>query len=230
MGSATQASLTEQAHNASLRISEAERQRSGAIQEAAYYRAKLAALEALSEGEVTRLERERLAELERQLSVTLAAQTEHDRRLAQLSDEVALKSNLLEQAEANAEEATKRAGLLEEAHVRMLRDHTEVQERHAALDTELHEHAERLLTQTSLAEQKDAELVNAQAQIEELLLSRDQHVRGLEQAQSALQKATSRAGEVDEQNKRTREQVVQHVAELSDLRGELEARVSELES
>ncbi|KAH9046305.1 hypothetical protein EDB84DRAFT_1586938 [Lactarius hengduanensis] len=211
-----QASLTEQAHNASLRISEAERQRAGAIQEAAYYRAKLAALEASSEGE-------RLAELERQLSATLAAQAERDRRLAQLSDEVALKSNLLEQAEANAEEAAKRAGLLEDAHVRMLRDHTDMQESHATLDADLHDHADRLLAQTSLAEQKDAELVNAQGQIDELLLSRDQHVRALEQAQSALLKATSRAGEVDEQAQRTREQVVQ-------LRGELEARTSELES
>lgn len=225
-----QASLTEQAHNASQRISEAERQRAGAIQEAAYYRAKLAALEASSEGEVARLERDRLADLERQLSVTLAAQVERDRRLAQLSDEVALKSNLLGQAEANAEEAAKRAGLLEEAHVRVLRDHTDVQERHAALDAELREHADRLLAQTSLAEQKDAELVHALAQINELLLSRDQHVRALEQAQSALQKATSRAGEVDEQNQRTREQVVQYVAELSELRGELEMRLSELES
>ncbi|KAH9044402.1 hypothetical protein EDB85DRAFT_2130328 [Lactarius pseudohatsudake] len=225
-----QASLTEQAHNASLRISEAERQRAGAIQEAAYYRAKLAALEASSEGEVSRLERERLAELERQLSATLAAQAERDRRLAQLSDEVALKSNLLEQAEANAEEAAKRAGLLEDAHVRMLRDHTDMQESHATLDADLHDHADRLLAQTSLAEQKDAELVNAQGQIDELLLSRDQHVRALEQAQSALLKATSRAGEVDEQAQRTREQVVQYMAELSELRGELEARTSELES
>ena len=213
-----------------MRINEAERQRAGAIQEAAYYRAKLAALEASSEGDVTRLERERLAELEQQLSVTLAAQAERDRRLAQLSDEVALKSNLLEQAEANAEEAAKRAGLLEEAHVHVLRDHTDVQERHAALDAELRAQADQLLAQTSLAEQKEAELVNAQAQIEELLISRDQHVRGLEQAQSALLKATSRASEVDEHSQRTREQVVQYVAEVSELRGELEARMSELES
>ncbi|KAF8274017.1 hypothetical protein EI94DRAFT_1768885 [Lactarius quietus] len=215
-----QASLTEQAHNASLRIGEAERQRVGAIKEAAYCRAKLAALEAASEGDVVRLERERLAEFERQLSVTLAAQAERDRRLAQLSDEVALKSNLLEQAEANAEEAAKRASLLEETHVRVLRDHTDVEERHATLDAELREQSDRLLAQTSLAEQKDAELVNAQAQIEELLLSRDQHVRALEQAQGALQKATSRASDVDEQTQRTREQVVQY----------LEARMSELES
>ena len=112
----------------------------------------------------------------------------------------------------------------------MLRDHTDLQDAHAALDAELRDHADRLLSQTSLAEQKDAELLNAQAQVGELLLSRDQHVRALEQAQGALQKATSRASEVDEQSQRTREQVGQYVAELSELRGELEARMSELES
>jgi chromosome segregation ATPase len=176
------------------------------------------------------LERERLAELERQLSATLTAQAERDRRLAQLTDELALKSTLLEQAEGNAAEATKRVGQLEETHVRMLRDHTDVQERHAALDAELRENADRLLAQASMTEQKDAELANSQAQVEELLLSRDQHVRALEQAQSALQKATSRASEVDDESQRAREQIVQYEAELAEARGELEAKVSELES
>jgi len=175
------------------------------------------------------LERERLVELERQLSATLAAQAERDRRLAQLIEELTLKSTLLEQAEANAAEAAKRAGLLEETHVHVLRDHTDIQGRHAALDAELREQADRLLAQTSLVEQKDAELVNVQAQLVELLLSRDQHVRALEQAQSALQKATSRATEVDEQSQRTREQIGQHETELAEVRGELEARMSELE-
>ena len=41
----------------------------------------------------------------------LAAQTERDQSNARLSDELTLKSALLEQAEANAAEAAKRAGL-----------------------------------------------------------------------------------------------------------------------
>ena len=213
-----------------MRIGEAEKQRVSAVQEAAYYRAKLAALEASSEGEVTRLERDRLVELERQLSVTLATQAERDRRLAQLSDELALKSNLLEQAEANAAEATKRVGQLEETHVRVLRDHTDIQEQHTALDAELRDHADRLLAQTSLVGQRDAELLNVQSQLRELLLSREQHVRALEQAQGALQKATARAAEVDEQSQHTREQIGSYETELAELRGELEAKVSELEA
>lgn len=169
-------------------------------------------------------------ELERQLSATLAAQAERDRRLERLSDELALKSTLLEKAEANVMEATTRAELLEETHVHVLRDHTEVQERHAGLDAELREHADQLLAQTSLVGQKDAELVNLQAQLDELLLSREQHVRALEQAQGALQKATSRAAEVDEQNQRAREQIGQYETELAEVRGDLEAKGSELDA
>jgi hypothetical protein len=66
---------------------------------------------------------------------------------------------LLEQAEANATEAAKRTGL------------------------ELREHADRLLMQTSLVEQRDAELVDMQARLrdmqaklDELPLSRDQEI------------------------------------------------------
>ncbi len=61
--------------------------------------------------EIARLEDERLIELERKLSAMLAAQTERDMRVAQLTDELAQNSALLKQSEANAVEAKKRAGL-----------------------------------------------------------------------------------------------------------------------
>jgi hypothetical protein len=118
-------------------------------------------------GEVARLE------LERQLSVSLAAQTERDQRIAQLADELALKSALLEQAEANATEAKKHEGL---------------------------------------------KLRELQAKLDESLLSRDQHVRAFEQAQSALQKAYAY------------EQTGKYEIELAEVRAELETKKSELEA
>jgi hypothetical protein len=110
------------------------------------YRAKSAAPHSSSEGDVARLE------LERQLSVSLAAQTERDQRIVQLTYELALKSSLLKQAEANATEAAKRAGL------------------------ELLEHADRLLTQSSRAKQRDVELRDMQAKP----VSRDQQIEQYE--------------------------------------------------
>jgi hypothetical protein len=107
-----------------------------------------------SEGEVTRLE------LERQLLVLLSAQAERDHRIAQLTDELALKSALPERVEADAVEATRRAG------------------------PELREHADdRRHMRTSLMKQEDVEPVDmqarlrdVQAKLDDLLLSRDQQV------------------------------------------------------
>jgi len=99
-----------------------------------------------SEGDVARLE------LERQLLVSLAAQTERDQRIVQLTNELALKTALLEQTEANSTEAAKRAGL------------------------KLREHADRLLMQSSRVKQRDVELRDMQAKPP----SRDQQIEQYE--------------------------------------------------
>ena len=71
--------------------------------------AKLVAPDTSSEkGVGARLEHERIANPERHLLETLA---ERDQHIAQLTDQLVQKSTLLEQAEANAVEAKRRAGL-----------------------------------------------------------------------------------------------------------------------
>jgi chromosome segregation ATPase len=163
---------------------------------------KFAAPGASSEGEVTQLEHERIVELEQQLSSSVAAQTVRDRRIAQLIDELAPKSALLsallEQPEANAYAVKdeKRAGL------------------------ELQKREDQVLVQTSRVKQKDVELVSLQAKLDELLLSRAQDARALDQAQSALQKAKADADE----------RIGQYETELAEVRAELQARKSELEA
>ena len=114
-----------------------------------------------SEGEVTRLI------LERQLSISLAAQTERDERIAQLTSELALKSALLEQAEAKAVEATRRVG------------------------PELCEHVND--RRPSMVKQKDVESVDTQARLgdiqvklDKLLLSRDQQIGAIGQYDKEL--------------------------------------------
>jgi hypothetical protein len=82
-------------------------------------------------------------------------------------------------------------------------------DRHVAqLTDELRELADRLFAQTSLVEQKDAELVDMRATLDELLLSRDHHVRALEQAD---------------------DQIGKYETELAEARADLGARESELE-
>jgi hypothetical protein len=150
-------------------------------------------LDASSEGEVARLECERVVELEQQMSAMLA---ERDQRLAQLTEELALKSSLLERAEANAAEATKRAG------------------------PEPREHADRLLGQTSLVEHKDAELVKMRGKLDELILSRDRAQSALQIATSRAAVADERSQRASEQYET---ELAEVRAELKAGRSELEA-------
>lgn len=220
----------EQARIASERIAEAERLRSSAAHEAALYRAKLSVMEAGNESEAARLEHDRTAELERQLAQVSSEKSSQESRLAKLQEDLLLQTTFLEEAEANATEATKRADAVEETYGRMLRSHTELQERHALAEVSLRDHADELASQRSQMERREAEHQAAQAQLDELLQSRDQHVRALDQARTALQASSTRASEVDAQDQRHREQISQLEADLSELRGELEARTTEAES
>ncbi len=65
--------------------------------------AKLVARDFSPEKEIARQEHEHLVEFERRLSAMLAVQTERDRPIAQLTDELAQNSALLRQSEANRE-------------------------------------------------------------------------------------------------------------------------------
>lgn len=214
----------------SERLSDSERMKSSAIQEAAYYRAKLAALDAGSTSDVGRLERERIAELERQLHNITTERNGQSRKLVELSDSLSLQATLLEQAEACAADASKRADNIDEAHERVLRDHANLQDRHAIAEASLRDHADRLLSQSSTIEQREAEYLNTRAQLDELTQSREQHIRALEQARAALQSTSSRAQELDTQHQRARETISQLEVDVAELRGELEARTAEAEA
>lgn len=204
--------------------------KSGAIQEAAYYRAKLTAYEAGTHSDVARAERERVAELERHVATLVSEQTTMRRKVDELSDSLSLQTTLLEQAETRAADANKRADALEESRDRNLRTLSELQASHITVETAVRDHADRLLVQTSLLEQKDAEHKLVNSQIQELTLLRDQHIRALDQARIALLAQTSRSEEVDAAHQRARSQVSQLEVEFAELRGELEARTSEVES
>ncbi|KAJ7107616.1 hypothetical protein C8R43DRAFT_1044594 [Mycena crocata] len=225
-----QTAMAEQARQASEHVADAERMKTSATQEAAYYRAKLSAFENANEADVIRVERERVADLERHMSTLMNERWEQDRKMSELSDSLALQTTLYEQAEARAADASKRADMVDEAHERTIQRHTNIQERHNTLEAQLREHADRLLSQTTAFEQKEADEMSLRAQVDELIQSRDQHLRALEQARIALQAASSRAEEVDVQYDRAREQISTLEVDVVELRGELEARTAEVES
>ena len=115
-----------------------------------------------SEGEVGILEYEGMIWLERQLSALLTAQNERDQQITQLTAKLAVKSALLEQAEANAVKAAEsaadtanRAGL------------------------ELREHADQLLMQTSLVKQRDVELRYMQVRLDQQIVEHEKELENM---------------------------------------------------
>ena len=200
------------------------------MQEAAFYRAKLAAMESSSDGDVARIERDRTVDLERQLAAALAGQTERDRKIQELNDAVSLQTTLLEQAEARADDASKRADSLAQSHDLIVEAERSMREQNVSLNTRFRDLSDKHLTQTSLVEQHEADSLKARARLEELSHAQDQHVRTIDQIRVALQAATMRAQEVDVQYSQSREQITQLESEVAELRGELEARSSELDA
>jgi hypothetical protein len=178
------------------------------------YHAKFSAPHSSSEGEAS-------LELERQLSVSLAAGTERDRRIAQLTEELALKSSLLEQAEANAVEAAGRAGSELRGYMN-----------------------DQRLKWRSLVNQREVELVDMQAKLDELLLSRDKYEKELGNLRAKLAAKESELLAVclrlaDAEKDRTSldelvasrdQQFGQYEKELKIVRAKLEAKESELEA
>jgi chromosome segregation ATPase len=201
------------------------------------HHARIVAPHAPSGKEIARLEHGHLIELERQLSETLVAKTERDRHIAQLTDKLALKSALLEQAQAYAAKLEERTGLelrklqakldesllsrdlvLQQAEANAAEEKKraglELRELQAKLDDLLLSRDLAIQqAEANAAEEKKRALRELQAKFDESLLSRD---HALEQAQSALQKASC-AAEANEQSQR----------ELTEMRAELEASKSE---
>lgn len=222
--------MVEQARQVSERVAEAERAKTTATQEAAYYRAKLAARESNDDTEASRLVRERMTDLERRISDLLNERWAQDRKMNEISDSLALQTTLCEQAEARANDANKRADSVDESHNRTIKRHKELQDNFDRLEGNYRQQSQELITHTSMLDQKHAEELHLRALVDELTLSKEQHVRALEQARVALQATSSRAGEVDAQYQRAREQIGTLEGDIAELRGEVEARTAEAES
>ena len=228
--SPAQNAMAEQARQASERFADAERMRAGAIQEVAYYRSKVAALEVNNEQEIRRVEQGRVKELETHMSELMSERWTQDRKVNELSDSLALQTILFEQAEVRATEATKHADKINDMHNRTAGLYDDLLQKHDTLDVKFRDHQDRLISQSSLLEQREAEELSLRAQVEELTESREQHIRALDQTRIALQAASSRADEVDMQYQRAREQINRLENDLVEVRAEIELRSLESET
>ena len=221
--------MADQGRMATERIAELERSRAAALQEAAFCRAKLAAYETGKPEEVARLENDRAMELEKQVSRALNDRVALEKKVAQLNESLLTEGRLREQAEERVNDLNYRTQQAEAALHRTTAEHGELLAKHTTASTELRSMTERILSLQSTQQSREGE-PTSNTELLELRGSRDRHLRALEQAQTALKAASARADEVEEQWRRSNEQLQTIQLEYADLSRELETKITEVDN
>ncbi|KAG9127384.1 Negative regulator of mitotic exit [Ceratobasidium sp. 392] len=225
-----QSTFANQIQSASDRLLEVERSKDAAIQEAAFYRAKLAAYESGLDNDPAKLERERTANLERLLSAASNERTSLGRVLLERTEALALQTQLREQAEEQTAETIRRAEIAEEEKERAVAEHSDLLDRNVFLESGMRDHAEKIVAIKSDAEQNEAEHSTTLRKLDEAVALRDEHLRVLQQTQEALAATSARADDLERQWERSRQVIQSLETELAEMRADLEAKSQESQS
>lgn len=224
------ATIAQQAQGEADRHAESDRARSAALQEAAYYRAKLSAIESGNGEEVTRLDRERANKLEKSLADALRESAQLERQVSSLREQAKLEQQLRNSAEERLSETAKRAMAAEAAQMKAYDELSTLQKRSYASESALREHTEQVTTLSSLAARHRADHEHAQSQLEAAKSNVAAHLAALTQLQVAHSAITSRASEYERLHSDQRTLLSQHQQTIADLRVQLEAKSNEASS
>ncbi|CAG8499773.1 1565_t:CDS:2 [Paraglomus brasilianum] len=226
------ATIASQAQTASLKITESERIRTAALQEAAYFKAKLTALVNASETDLAQIESQRAAELEKRLTQALTEKESSQAKLIQYQQSSSYEIQARESAEERAKAANARAEEMEESHARVLTELATLHSRATAAETSLRQANTRLAETNAELAQHRVKSSGSQGQLTQLQLSLDQHQRALEKANTALGAANERASEAESlwrQARQDRQDIVSLEKEAAGLRAELDVKMRDLD-
>ncbi|CAG8717299.1 17133_t:CDS:2, partial [Racocetra persica] len=218
--------ISESAQIASQKITDSERVRTAALQEAAYFKAKLAALTNSSEHDLKILEVERATELEKRLTRALTEKEAVQNQLIQLQQNSNYDKNSREAAEERARMATSRAEEAEEAHARAL---AELATLHSRATNAESQHRETKSQLSELTLELNRNRGNSHNQIQSLQQSVEQHQRALEKANVAIAAANERASEAESLWRQARQDISNLEKEAAGLRSELDIKMRDLD-
>ncbi|RIB15652.1 hypothetical protein C2G38_2191879 [Gigaspora rosea] len=220
------ATIANQAQIASQKITDSERVRTAALQEAAYFKAKLSALTNSSEHDLKILEVERATDLEKRLTRALTDKEAVQNQLIQLQQSSNYDKNSREAAEERARVATSRAEEAEEAHARALAELATLHSRATAAESQ-HRETKSQLSELNLELTRTRG--NSSSQIQSLQQSVEQHQRALEKANIAIAAANERASEAESLWRQARQDISNLEKEAAGLRSELDLKMRDLD-
>lgn len=208
-------------------LTQHEQLRNGALQEAAFYRAKLAAFESGSSLDIVRVESDRAGQLESKLAALSADYAAQEAKLLELREAFHNQSRMREHAEIRVQEASQRLEELEDLRRKLTSEHVDLHTRHEILQRTIQNHAERLISQSSVLEQREAEYNFAKSRLDALDTLQQQHLQFVEQTQSTLDISSSRLSEITTQWESATQRISELESELAETKMELESRATE---
>ena len=210
------------------RMASQERARIAALQEAAYYRAKLVASESTNVEERVLIERQRVAQLEKLLTTATRENTELERKVSILTDQAKLESRLRSLVEDRLGETTKRAVAAEEAHIKVYDEYSALQKHSYVTESLLRDQTAQISSLSSALAQHQAERDSLEQSVSSKNRSADTNRATLAQFQEALSAAHARTAEYERQRTEHLRQAEAQSQTVMHLRTDLQARVAEL--
>ncbi|KAF9154358.1 Negative regulator of mitotic exit [Linnemannia schmuckeri] len=221
--------IATQAQIASNKVREAERVRTSALQEAAYLKAKVSALES---GEVSALvstETARAMDLEKRLTSALAQLDKYEAQFVQYETILENEKHSREAAEDREREASSRADDAQMAHTRALTELTNLHERASVAEASLRETVAKSATSEaglSSYQQQSAALFS---QISTLKTTVDHQKKSLEKVKMAYSVANERAEHADKMWSQSRRDMDQTQLEMASVRADMDRAQRESE-
>ncbi|KAF9134203.1 Negative regulator of mitotic exit [Mortierella sp. GBA39] len=221
--------IATQAQIASNKVREAERVRTSALQEAAYLKAKIGALES---GEVSALvstETARATDLEKRLTSALAQLDRYEAQFVQYETILENEKHSREAAEDREREASSRAEDAQIAHTRALTELTSLHERASLAEASLRETVVKSATSEaglSSYQQQSAALLS---QISTLKTTVEHQKKSLDKVKMAYSVANERAEHADKMWNQSRRDMDETQLEMASVRADMDRAQRESE-
>lgn len=204
------------------RYASSDRTRTAALQEASYYRAKLAALESGSPSDVAKLERERTAELEKKLADAVSARSALEAQVAKLEQDVSHHQTMRSSAEERHQAVLARANEAEQSHARVLGEFNTVQKQAHENDRSLADHVERLAALHTTSKQLESDNSRLKEQVDTHESSIANWLATLEASEAALTAAQHRNEELSRSWDKATTELTQQQLRVAELEHQLE--------
>jgi len=235
-------SIAMQAHAASSKIKEAERIRTGALQEAAYLKAKVSALSNTQQDPdgLARVETDRALDLERRLTAALNELEALESHHSKMQDNLDQERGARQAAEERSSGSVLLAEQAQSAHTRALAELTSLHTRATKAEADSRDFAAQLAESQAGFSGHQSQSSGLLQKITSLKQQVDQHEKALERTQMAYSAANERAMRAEAQVDESSEKIEQLeslrfelTSDVNRYRGEaerLQSKVEELES